>query len=72
MKWPGRVLLFLVVAILLYFAFRNAPLTEIWNTLRRLQPWQIAVLAALDLLIYFLITARWWFIVHAENKDIRY
>ena len=72
MKWPSRVLLFVVVAILLYFAFRNAPLTEIWNTLRRLQPWQIAVLAALDLLIYFLITARWWFIVHAENKDIRY
>ena len=72
MKWPSRLLLFLVVVVLLYFAFRNAPLTEIWSTLRRLQPWQIAVLAALDLLIYFLITARWWFIVHAENKDIRY
>jgi len=72
MKWPSRVILFLVVAVLLYFAFRNAPLTEIWRTLRRLQLRQIVLLAGLDVLIYFLITARWWFIVHAENKDIRY
>ncbi len=72
MKWPSRIALFLVVAVLLYFAFRNAPLTEIWKTLQRLQPWQIVLLAGLDFFIYFLISARWWFIVHAENKDIRY
>ena len=65
-------LIYLTLAALLYFALRNAPLNEIWNTLRQLQSWQIAVLLGLNLLIYSLITLRWWIIVRAENKFVAY
>ena len=72
MKWLSRLILLVVIAVLLYFAFQNAPITEIWKTLRSLHLWQILVLASLNTLIYFFITARWWFIIHAEKSDIRY
>jgi uncharacterized protein (TIRG00374 family) len=61
-----------VLAILLYFALRNAPLHEIWNTLRQLQLWQVGLLLGLNLFIYALITMRWWIIVRAENRRIPY
>ena len=61
-----------ILAVLLYFALRNAPLDEIWNTLRQLQLWQIAILLGLNLFIYTLITLRWWIIVRAENRRIPY
>jgi uncharacterized protein (TIRG00374 family) len=63
---------YLVLAVLLYFAIRNAPLHEIWDTLRQLQLWQVASLLGLNLFIYALITLRWWIIVRAENRSIPY
>ena len=64
--------IYAVLAVLLYFALRNAPLDEIWMTLRQLRTWQIGVLLGLNLFIYALITLRWWIIVRAENKLVRY
>jgi glycosyltransferase 2 family protein len=61
-----------VLAVLLYFALRNAPLAELWNTLLQLRPWQIVILIGLNLVIYALITLRWWIIVRAENKLVAY
>jgi uncharacterized protein (TIRG00374 family) len=61
-----------VLAVLLYFALRNAPLRELWNTLLQLRPWQVAILFGLNLFIYALITLRWWIIVRAENKLVAY
>lgn len=61
-----------LLAALLYFALRNAPLTEIWRTLEKLQPWQIFTLAAINAAIYMLITLRWWLIVREEHKSISY
>ena len=63
---------YFILIVLLYFALRNAPLNEIWSTLRQLQLWQIAVLFGLNLFIYALITLRWWIIVRAENKLVPY
>ena len=63
---------YFALAILLYFALRNVPLHEIWNTIRGLRLWQIATLFGLSLLIYGLMTLRWWIIVRAENKHIVY
>jgi uncharacterized protein (TIRG00374 family) len=59
-----------LLAALLYFALRNAPLIEIWTTLQKLQLWQIPVLLGLNVVIYILITLRWWLIIRAENKSI--
>ena len=61
-----------VLAVLLFFALRNAPLGELWRILLQLQAWQIAILLGLNLFIYGLITLRWWIIVRAENKLITY
>lgn len=66
------VAVYSLLALLLYFALRNAPLNEIWNTLRQLRMWQIAALIALNLFIYSLITLRWWIIVRAENAHVAY
>lgn len=64
--------IYVALVVLLYFALRKAPLDEIWNTLRQLQFWQIAVLFGLNIFIYALITLRWWIIVRAENKFVTY
>ena len=71
-KWLRRGLIFIVLAILLYFALRNAPLAEIWNTLKQLQLWQITLLLFINTAIYILITLRWWIIVRAEAKAVPY
>lgn len=63
---------YVALALLLYFALRNVPLNEIWDTVQGLQLWQIGALFALNLFIYGLMTLRWWVIVRAENKQIAY
>jgi uncharacterized protein (TIRG00374 family) len=63
---------YFVLAILLYFAIRNAPLHEIGNTLSQLKLWQVASLLGLNIFIYALITLRWWIIVRAEKKLMPY
>ena len=71
-NWFRRALIFIVLATLLYFALRNAPLTEILQTLKQLQLWQIVILVIINALIYTLITLRWWLIVRAESKAVPY
>jgi len=71
-KWIERAGAIIVLSILLFFALRNAPLRDILASLSRLQLWQIIVLLGLDLIIYGLITARWWFVVHAQQRRIAY
>ena len=61
-----------VLIPLLYFALRNAPLAEIWIAVRQLQHWQIAILIAINISIYLLITLRWWIIVRTGTKTISY
>ena len=63
---------YFALAVLLYLVLRNVPLQEIWNTIHGLQLWQVGVLAGCSILIYALITLRWWIIVSAENKQISY
>ena len=65
-----RIGTFLLLGALLWWALRNAPLTEIIETLARLQLWQVAVLLLVNILVYALITLRWWIIVRAERRDI--
>ena len=66
------VVIYSLLAILLYFALRNAPLTDIWETLRKLHLWQIFALLGLNVIIYILVTLRWWLIVHAEKRDVSF
>lgn len=61
-----------LLAALLYFALRNAPLADIWNSLKNLRFWQILALLGINIVIYLLITLRWWLIVRAEKKSISF
>jgi len=65
-----RVIWFFVLAGLLYFALRNAPLTDIWNTLKSLRISQIATILIINALVIGLMTARWWIIVRAEEPSV--
>ena len=65
-----RIGTFLLLGALLWWALRNAPLSEILETLARLKLWQVAVLLLVNILVYALITLRWWIIVRAERRDI--
>jgi len=66
------IAIYSLLAALLYFALRNAPLTEIWATLQKLELWQIPVLIGLNAIVYILISLRWWLIVRAEKKDVSF
>jgi len=59
-----------ILAFLLYFAFRNAPLIDIWKTLKNLQLWQIVLILLINAFVIVCITARWWIIVRAENPSV--
>lgn len=61
-----------LLAVLLYFALRNAPLMDIWGALKNLRLWQLLLLLGINVVIYMLITLRWWLIVRAENKSVLY
>jgi len=67
-----RVVTVLILGSLLWWALRNAPLTDILKTLKQLQLWQIGILILINAAIYALITLRWWIIVRAEARTVPY
>jgi glycosyltransferase 2 family protein len=71
-KWLLYAALFAVLAFLLWWAFRKAPLAEIWVAIHQLQGWEIAVILALNGFFYVVATLRWWIIIRADNKKIPY
>lgn len=69
-KWLQRGAWLFILIILLYLALRNAPLTEILQTLGELQLWQIALILVVNALVIAAMTSRWWIIVRAENPSL--
>jgi glycosyltransferase 2 family protein len=65
-----RLVWVFILIILLYFSLRNAPLTDIWKTLKQLTLQQIVVILLLNVLVIASMTARWWIIVRAENSSV--
>jgi glycosyltransferase 2 family protein len=68
--WLIRTVVLVVLALLLWWALRKAPLVEIWAAIRHLQLWQVAVILTLNALFYFLATLRWWTIIRADYKQV--
>jgi uncharacterized protein (TIRG00374 family) len=69
-RWLVRVTVLFLVALLLWWALRKAPLPEIWTAIRQLRLWQVAVILALNGFFYILATLRWWTIIHADFKQV--
>ncbi len=71
-KWLVRTLVFAILVLLLWWAFRKAPLAEIWAAILQLRWWQIVIILVLNVIFYIIATLRWWIIVRAENKQVPY
>lgn len=69
-RFLRAILVYSLLAVLLYWALRNAPLAEIWRALQHLQLWQILVILLVNASYYVIATLRWWIIVNAENKHV--
>jgi uncharacterized protein (TIRG00374 family) len=66
-------LFFVALAIfLLWLTLRAVNLAEVWAQLRQLQPWQVALLAVVNLLVLATFSARWWLLLHAQGYDVPY
>jgi uncharacterized protein (TIRG00374 family) len=62
--------IYILLALLLWWALRNVPLIDIWESLLQLRGWQIIVLLAINAVVIGLMAARWWIIVRAENRGV--
>jgi hypothetical protein len=69
--WLKRFLILGVAACLLWLAFRRTPLSEIIKTLALVQPWQVAVVLAINILFHILMGLRWWFLARDDVKPVR-
>jgi uncharacterized protein (TIRG00374 family) len=65
-----RLVWIFILLALLYFALRDAPLIDIWNTLKQLTLPQILSILTLNALVIASMTARWWIIARAENPSV--
>ena len=65
-----RILWLSILLTLLYFALRNAPFADIWNTLKSLELTQLIVILIINTFVISSMTARWWIIVRAENRSV--
>jgi uncharacterized membrane protein YbhN (UPF0104 family) len=70
--WLLRVFFIVILGLLLWWAVRYAPLVEIWAAFRVLQLWQILIMLVVNIMIYILVTLRWWLIARADAKHIPY
>lgn len=64
------LLVVLSLSFLLWWALRNVPLQDIWQTLIGLHLWQIVLLLGINAVVITLITARWWLIARAGPEEI--
>lgn len=60
----------LLLVALLWLALRNAPIADIWASLRQLTLWQVLVILILDVIAFVLVTMRWWVVVRANSNKI--
>jgi uncharacterized protein (TIRG00374 family) len=65
-----QALWLVLLAGLLWWALRKAPLHEIGAALQQLRVWQVAVILGINTILYLLFTLRWWIIVRAEAKQV--
>lgn len=71
-RWLLRTLGLLLLVGLLAWALHKAPLADIAAAIRNLHPWQLLVIVVINVLLYLLITFRWWIIVRAEARRVGY
>ena len=69
--WMTRVVVVLATVLLLYWAFRSAPLTEIGQTLQRISAWQVLLIVAINIVFHALMGLRWWIVARSDVRQAR-
>ena len=59
-----------LLGALLWLALKNAPLADIWASLRQLTLWQLLIILVLDVIAFVLVTMRWWIVVRAKSSRV--
>lgn len=67
-----KILPWLLVPLLLWWALREVPFGEIASTLGQLTFWQILAIAAANTFLMLSMSARWWLILRAQGYPIPY
>jgi len=65
-----RLAPWLLGAALMAVIVRTVPFDEAVGALRRLRPWEVAVLIAANGLVLFTITGRWWFLLRGQGHRV--
>ncbi len=64
------LILYILLAFLLWWSLRAVPIIDIWLTLKLLHLWQIAILLFLNAIVILAMSARWWVILRADIPGI--
>jgi uncharacterized protein (TIRG00374 family) len=56
--------------LLLYWAYRQVPLTSIGDVLSQIRLWQVAVLISVNCLFHVLMGLRWWIIGRSDIQEL--
>ncbi len=67
-----RNLIWLLMLLILWWALRDVPLTDIWSAMAGLRAWQILVLILFNTLIMLAFSGRWWLIMRAQGHRLPY
>ena len=66
-------LFWLALAVaLLWLTLRAVPLDEVWGRLSRLEPGQVLLLAAINVLVLLTFSLRWWLLLYAQGYVLPY
>jgi glycosyltransferase 2 family protein len=69
---PLKLLIWLLVPLLLWWALREVSFNQVGFALSRLTLSQITLLIGLNLLIFFLFSSRWWLISYQQGYRLPY
>ncbi len=65
-----RAIITLVLFLLVLWAFKSAPIVEIWLVLSKLKAWQLVTILLVNTFLYLMISLRWWIIVRSQRADV--
>jgi len=65
-----RLLVWLVLGALAYWAIKKIPFDEIWQSLHQVRPVQLLLWGGLNLLILEMVTGRWWLVLRSQGFSI--
>ena len=71
-SWRWLWLTWLIVPLLLWWALRGVPFSQISEALSGLRAWQVVILVAINLVILMAFSGRWWYLLRSMGHPVPY